>query len=79
MRQSIFESKLSWIAEKEKERGLRMSFMLQHLNNGWQVDQAILSEEDRIVLIRLVLVLQIAMISILMKMLGLVMTGTQPA
>ena len=27
--------------------------MLQHLNNGWQVDQAILSEEDRIVLIRL--------------------------
>ena len=31
-----------------------MSFMLQHLNNGWQVDQAILSEEDRIVLIRLV-------------------------
>ena len=32
-----------------------MSFMLQHLNNGWQVDQAILSEEDRIVLIRLVL------------------------
>ena len=30
-----------------------MSFMLQHLNNGWQVDQAILSEEDRIVLIRL--------------------------
>ena len=29
-----------------------MSFMLQHLSNGWQVDQAILSEEDRIVLIR---------------------------
>ena len=29
-----------------------MSFMLQHLTNGWQVDQAILSEEDRIVLIR---------------------------
>ena len=39
---------------KEKE-GSGMSFMLQHLNNGWQVDQAILSEEDRIVLIRLVL------------------------
>ena len=38
-----------------KRKGLRMSFMLQHLNNGWQVDQAILSEEDRIVLIRLVL------------------------
>jgi len=29
-----------------------MSFMLQHLNNGWQVDQAILSEEDRVVCIR---------------------------
>ena len=26
--------------------------MLQHLSNGWQVDQAILSEEDRVVLIR---------------------------
>lgn len=23
--------------------------MLQHLHNGWQVDQAILSEEDRVV------------------------------
>ena len=23
--------------------------MLQHLRNGWQVDQAILSEEDRVV------------------------------
>ena len=29
-----------------------MSFMLTHLDNGWQVDQAILSEEDKIVLIR---------------------------
>ncbi len=29
-----------------------MSFMLTHLTNGWQVDQAILSEEDKIVLIR---------------------------
>ncbi|KAG0720245.1 Thioredoxin-like protein 4A [Chionoecetes opilio] len=26
-----------------------MSYMLQHLHNGWQVDQAILSEEDRVV------------------------------
>ena len=26
--------------------------MLAHLENGWQVDQAILSEEDKIVLIR---------------------------
>lgn len=29
-----------------------MSFMLAHLHNGWQVDQAILSEEDRVVVIR---------------------------
>lgn len=26
-----------------------MSYMLSHLHNGWQVDQAILSEEDRVV------------------------------
>uniref|UniRef100_A0A9L0JL99 Thioredoxin like 4A n=1 Tax=Equus asinus TaxID=9793 RepID=A0A9L0JL99_EQUAS len=31
---------------------LRMSYMLPHLHNGWQVDQAILSEEDRVVVIR---------------------------
>ncbi len=29
-----------------------MSYLLSHLKNGWQVDQAILSEEDRIVVIR---------------------------
>ncbi|XP_022346152.1 thioredoxin-like protein 4A [Crassostrea virginica] len=29
-----------------------MSYMLQHLHNGWQVDQAILAEEDRVVVIR---------------------------
>uniref|UniRef100_A0A0K0ELL5 Thioredoxin-like protein n=1 Tax=Strongyloides stercoralis TaxID=6248 RepID=A0A0K0ELL5_STRER len=29
-----------------------MSYMLPHLQNGWQVDQAILSEEDRVVVIR---------------------------
>jgi hypothetical protein len=29
-----------------------MSYLLPHLHNGWQVDQAILSEEDRVVLIR---------------------------
>jgi DIM1 family U5 snRNP protein len=26
--------------------------MLPHLHNGWQVDQAILSEEDRVVVMR---------------------------
>ena len=31
---------------------VKMSFMLSHLENGWQVDQAILSEEDKVVIIR---------------------------
>ena len=29
-----------------------MSYLLPHLYNGWEVDQAILSEEDRVVVIR---------------------------
>ena len=29
-----------------------MSYLLPHLKNGWEVDQAILSEEDRLVVIR---------------------------
>ena len=29
-----------------------MSYLLPHLDNGWEVDQAILSEEDRVVCIR---------------------------
>ncbi|KAJ2797109.1 U4/U6-U5 snRNP complex subunit dib1, partial [Coemansia guatemalensis] len=29
-----------------------MSYFLPHLTNGWQVDMAILSEEDRVVVIR---------------------------
>ncbi|KAL0487752.1 U5 snRNP protein [Acrasis kona] len=29
-----------------------MSFLLPHLNTGWAVDQAILTEEDRVVVIR---------------------------
>ena len=29
-----------------------MSYLLPHLRNGWAVDQAILSEEDRVVVIR---------------------------
>lgn len=32
-----------------------MSYMLSHLHNGWQVDQAILSEEDRVVVSILIL------------------------
>ena len=32
--------------------GAIMSYMLPHLHNGWQVDQAILSEEERVVVIR---------------------------
>eukprot|EP01132_Coremiostelium_polycephalum_P010958 gene10958-13425_t len=29
-----------------------MSFLLTHLKSGWHVDQAILTEEDRVVVIR---------------------------
>lgn len=29
-----------------------MSYVLHHLTNGWQVDQAILSEEEKVVVIR---------------------------
>lgn len=29
-----------------------MAYLLPHLDNGWEVDQAILSEEDRVVVIR---------------------------
>jgi len=29
-----------------------MAYLLQHLHNGWQVDQAILDERDRIVIVR---------------------------
>ena len=29
-----------------------MSYLLPHLRNGWAVDQAILSAEDRVVVIR---------------------------
>jgi DIM1 family U5 snRNP protein len=29
-----------------------MSYMLPHLRSGWEVDQAILTEEDRVVVIR---------------------------
>uniref|UniRef100_A0A8C9H0E6 Uncharacterized protein n=1 Tax=Piliocolobus tephrosceles TaxID=591936 RepID=A0A8C9H0E6_9PRIM len=29
-----------------------MSYMLQHLTSGWDVDQAIINEEERLVCIR---------------------------
>ena len=29
-----------------------MAYLLPHLNSGWEVDQAIVSEEDRVVVIR---------------------------
>jgi hypothetical protein len=32
-----------------------MSYMLPHLHNGWQVDQSILSEEDRVVVSKTIL------------------------
>jgi len=30
----------------------KMSYMLPHLHSGWAVDQAILAEEERLVVIR---------------------------
>ena len=29
-----------------------MSYLLPHLQNGWEVDQAIVTEEDRVVVLR---------------------------
>lgn len=29
-----------------------MSYLLPHLNSGWEVDQAILDEEEKLVIIR---------------------------
>jgi len=29
-----------------------MSYFLPHLKNGWEVDQAILNEEERLVIVR---------------------------
>ncbi|XP_017676901.1 PREDICTED: thioredoxin-like protein 4A isoform X3 [Lepidothrix coronata] len=40
------------VARGARHPPARMSYMLPHLHNGWQVDQAILSEEDRVVVIR---------------------------
>lgn len=40
------------VVPQARQPAARMSYMLPHLHNGWQVDQAILSEEDRVVVIR---------------------------
>lgn len=40
---------------RERERGERereMSYLLPHLHSGWAVDQSILAEEERLVVIR---------------------------
>lgn len=37
---------------RNQQLWINMSYMLPHLHNGWQVDQAILSEEDRVLVIR---------------------------
>ena len=36
----------------EKVSKQRMAYLLPHLHSGWEVDQAIVSEEDRVVVIR---------------------------
>ncbi|GAA55172.1 U5 snRNP protein DIM1 family [Clonorchis sinensis] len=48
----IFLRDLSSVTVRSDIECLAMSYMLSHLTNGWQVDQAILSEEDRVVVIR---------------------------
>ncbi|XP_027528560.1 thioredoxin-like protein 4A isoform X2 [Neopelma chrysocephalum] len=45
-------SRYPYLRGKARHPPARMSYMLPHLHNGWQVDQAILSEEDRVVVIR---------------------------
>ena len=32
--------------------GFKMSYMLPHLHSGWEVDQAIVTEEEKVVIIR---------------------------
>src|ERR1700678_4283844 len=48
----IFVTTSAGAVTKHNSFFLIMSYMLAHLFNGWQVDQAILSEEDRVVVIR---------------------------
>ncbi|KAK9188376.1 hypothetical protein WN944_019779 [Citrus x changshan-huyou] len=38
--------------EREREKEREMSYLLPHLHSGWAVDQAILAEEERLVVIR---------------------------
>ncbi|KAG6768299.1 hypothetical protein POTOM_027200 [Populus tomentosa] len=40
------------IVEKSSPREREMSYLLPHLHSGWAVDQAILAEEERLVVIR---------------------------
>uniref|UniRef100_A0A0E0FR34 Thioredoxin-like protein YLS8 n=1 Tax=Oryza nivara TaxID=4536 RepID=A0A0E0FR34_ORYNI len=37
---------------RRRRRRARMSYLLPHLHSGWAVDQAILAEEERLVIIR---------------------------
>ncbi|GKB77183.1 thioredoxin-like protein YLS8, partial [Tanacetum coccineum] len=36
----------------KKEEGKAMSYLLQHLHSAWAVDQAILAEQERVIIIR---------------------------
>ncbi|KAD1735743.1 hypothetical protein E3N88_42382 [Mikania micrantha] len=40
------------VCPSEREREEEMSYLLPHLHSGWAVDQAILAEEERLVVIR---------------------------
>uniref|UniRef100_A0A0E0LI99 Thioredoxin-like protein YLS8 n=1 Tax=Oryza punctata TaxID=4537 RepID=A0A0E0LI99_ORYPU len=40
------------VRRRRRRRRARMSYLLPHLHSGWAVDQAILAEEERLVIIR---------------------------
>jgi len=42
----------AWNQKEKEQEGKMGSVVLPHLRTGWHVDQAILSEEDRLVVIR---------------------------
>lgn len=48
VRAAVIEIKIPHNSESIKE----MSYLLSHLRSGWAVDQAILNEEDRVVVVR---------------------------
>ncbi|KAL6189684.1 hypothetical protein ACLB2K_036087 [Fragaria x ananassa] len=42
----------AWYRNRNRNRSSIMSYLLPHLRSGWAVDQAILAEEERVVIVR---------------------------